>query len=180
MSAMGTGFRRHDARKTSNPTNFRTEKPASPWSGGSAEPHMRRLAQAYVEGEFAVDRQVEDVLGGSDYGISGIGNTLSRPQGELARYIVAPPNTANAGSRPIDIITSGTIDNSGTARVRRPAVLAATISFGKNNPVRGRARLRRLSRDVRTLRAVPHRAGRREALRHEPSLRRWPRITGSR
>ena len=41
------------------------------------------------------------------------------PQGELAMHLVAPPNTSNAGSRPIDLIVSGTIDNSGTARARQ-------------------------------------------------------------
>src|SRR6516165_6263964 len=40
------------------------------------------------------------------------------PQGELAMHLVAPPNSSNAGSRPIDIIVNGTIDAAGTARVR--------------------------------------------------------------
>lgn len=41
------------------------------------------------------------------------------PQGELAMRIVAPPNSSNAGSRFIDIITNGAIDNAGTARARQ-------------------------------------------------------------
>jgi hypothetical protein len=41
------------------------------------------------------------------------------PQGELAMRILAPPNSSNAGSRPIDIIVNGTIDGTGTARVRQ-------------------------------------------------------------
>jgi hypothetical protein len=41
------------------------------------------------------------------------------PQGELAMGILAPPNSSNAGSAPIDISVSGTIDDTGTARVRQ-------------------------------------------------------------
>ena len=41
------------------------------------------------------------------------------PQGELALRVVAPPNTSNAGSHPIDIIANGTIDGTGTARARQ-------------------------------------------------------------
>jgi hypothetical protein len=41
------------------------------------------------------------------------------PQGELAMRVLAPPNSSNAGSRPIDIIVNGTIDGTGTARVRQ-------------------------------------------------------------
>jgi hypothetical protein len=41
------------------------------------------------------------------------------PQGELAMHVVAPSNSSNAGSRPIDIIVNGTIDAAGTARVRQ-------------------------------------------------------------
>ena len=40
------------------------------------------------------------------------------PQGELEMHVLAPPNTSNAGSAPIDIITTGAIDGSGTVRVR--------------------------------------------------------------
>jgi hypothetical protein len=38
-------------------------------------------------------------------------------QGELAMRVLAPPNSSNAGSRPIDIIVNGSIDGAGTARV---------------------------------------------------------------
>ena len=41
------------------------------------------------------------------------------PQGELEMHVLAPPNTSNAGSAPIDLITTGAIDGSGTARVRQ-------------------------------------------------------------
>ena len=41
------------------------------------------------------------------------------PQGELEMHVLAPPNTSNAGSAPIDLITTGTIAGSGTARVRQ-------------------------------------------------------------
>jgi hypothetical protein len=41
------------------------------------------------------------------------------PQGELAMRVVAPPNTGNAGSHPIDIIVNGTIDGTGTAHARQ-------------------------------------------------------------
>jgi hypothetical protein len=41
------------------------------------------------------------------------------PQGELAMHLVAPPNTSNAGSRPIDLIVSGAIDSAGAARARQ-------------------------------------------------------------
>ena len=40
------------------------------------------------------------------------------PQGELEMQLVAPPNSSNAGSAPIDIAVTGTIDGSGTARAR--------------------------------------------------------------
>ena len=40
-------------------------------------------------------------------------------QGELEMQVVAPPNSSNAGSAPIDLIVNGTIDSSGTARVRQ-------------------------------------------------------------
>jgi hypothetical protein len=40
------------------------------------------------------------------------------PQGELTMDIVAPPNSSNAGSAPLDISVSGNIDSAGTARVR--------------------------------------------------------------
>ena len=38
------------------------------------------------------------------------------PQGELEMQLVAPPNSSNAGSAPIDLAVSGTIDGSGTTR----------------------------------------------------------------
>jgi hypothetical protein len=41
------------------------------------------------------------------------------PQGQLAMRIVAPPNSSNAGSAPLDIIVNGKLDNTGTARVRQ-------------------------------------------------------------
>ena len=41
------------------------------------------------------------------------------PQGELELQVVAPPNSSNAGSAPIDLVTTGTIDDSGTVRVRQ-------------------------------------------------------------
>jgi len=41
------------------------------------------------------------------------------PQGELAMRVLAPPNSSNAGSQPIDIIVSGSIDSAGTARARQ-------------------------------------------------------------
>jgi hypothetical protein len=40
------------------------------------------------------------------------------PQGQLAMRIVAPPNTSNAGSFPLEINANGTIDSTGTARAR--------------------------------------------------------------
>jgi hypothetical protein len=41
------------------------------------------------------------------------------PRGELEMHIVAPPNTSNAGSAPIDLVTTGTIDGSGTVHARQ-------------------------------------------------------------
>ena len=41
------------------------------------------------------------------------------PQGELELQVVAPPNSSNAGSAPIDLVVSGTIDGSGTVRARQ-------------------------------------------------------------
>jgi hypothetical protein len=41
------------------------------------------------------------------------------PQGELAMRILAPTNSGNAGSSPLDITVSGSIDASGTAHVRQ-------------------------------------------------------------
>jgi hypothetical protein len=41
------------------------------------------------------------------------------PQGELAMRVLAPTNSSNAGSSPIDITVSGSIDSTGTARVRQ-------------------------------------------------------------
>ena len=40
------------------------------------------------------------------------------PQGQLAMSLLAPTNSSNAGSHPIDIIVNGSIDRAGTARVR--------------------------------------------------------------
>jgi len=41
------------------------------------------------------------------------------PQGELEMHVVAPPNTSNAGSAPIDLVVNGTIDGSGTIHARQ-------------------------------------------------------------
>lgn len=41
------------------------------------------------------------------------------PQGELALGLVAPSNSNNAGSQPLNLTVSGNIDTSGTARVRQ-------------------------------------------------------------
>jgi hypothetical protein len=41
------------------------------------------------------------------------------PQGQLQLGLIAPPNTGNAGSHPLDLSVSGQIDNTGTARVRQ-------------------------------------------------------------
>jgi hypothetical protein len=41
------------------------------------------------------------------------------PQGELEMHVVAPPNSSNAGSAPIDLVVNGTIDGSGTVRARQ-------------------------------------------------------------
>jgi len=41
------------------------------------------------------------------------------PQGDLAMHVVAPPNTSNAGSAPIDLVVNGTIDGSGTIHARQ-------------------------------------------------------------
>lgn len=41
------------------------------------------------------------------------------PQGELELHIVAPPNSNNAGSSPIDLVVNGTIDGSGAVRARQ-------------------------------------------------------------
>ena len=34
-------------------------------------------------------------------------------------HVVAPPNTSNAGSAPIDLVVNGTIDGSGTIHARQ-------------------------------------------------------------
>jgi len=41
------------------------------------------------------------------------------PQGELAMGLVAPSNSSNAGSQPLNLKVSGNIDGSGTAHVRQ-------------------------------------------------------------
>jgi hypothetical protein len=41
------------------------------------------------------------------------------PQGELEMHVVAPPNSSNAGSFPIDLVVNGTIDGAGTVRARQ-------------------------------------------------------------
>ena len=41
------------------------------------------------------------------------------PQGELAMGLVAPPNSSNAGSQPLNLSVSGQIDSAGTARIRQ-------------------------------------------------------------
>jgi hypothetical protein len=40
-------------------------------------------------------------------------------QGELAMRVLAPPNSSNAGSAPIDLIVNGTIDGVGTVHARQ-------------------------------------------------------------
>ena len=40
-------------------------------------------------------------------------------QGELAMDLVAPPNSSNAGSQPLNLSVTGQIDSTGTARVRQ-------------------------------------------------------------
>jgi hypothetical protein len=47
-----------------------------------------------------------------------LGGTVG-PQGELELHVVAPPNSSNAGSSPIDLVVNGTIDGSGTVRARQ-------------------------------------------------------------
>jgi hypothetical protein len=42
-----------------------------------------------------------------------------RAAGERAMRLVAPPNSSNAGSAPIDISVSGNIDGTGTVRARQ-------------------------------------------------------------
>jgi len=41
------------------------------------------------------------------------------PQGELAMDLVAPSNSNNAGSQPLNVSVSGQIDSAGTARIRQ-------------------------------------------------------------
>ena len=41
------------------------------------------------------------------------------PQGALAMDLVAPPNSSNAGSQPLNLSVTGQIDSTGTARVRQ-------------------------------------------------------------
>ena len=41
------------------------------------------------------------------------------PQGELAMRVIAPPNSSNAGSFPLDINANGTIDGTGMALARQ-------------------------------------------------------------
>jgi hypothetical protein len=41
------------------------------------------------------------------------------PQGELMMGLVAPPNSSNAGSQPLNLNVTGQIDSTGTARVRQ-------------------------------------------------------------
>jgi len=41
------------------------------------------------------------------------------PRGELAMDLVAPPNSNNAGSQPLNLSVTGQIDSTGTARVRQ-------------------------------------------------------------
>jgi hypothetical protein len=41
------------------------------------------------------------------------------PRGELAMDLVAPPNSSNAGSQPLNLSVGGQIDSAGTARVRQ-------------------------------------------------------------
>jgi hypothetical protein len=41
------------------------------------------------------------------------------PQGELAMGLIAPPNSGNAGSQPLNLSVSGQIDSTGTARIRQ-------------------------------------------------------------
>ena len=41
------------------------------------------------------------------------------PGGDLAMRVLAPPNSSNAGSAPLDIIVNGNIDGAGTARARQ-------------------------------------------------------------
>ena len=41
------------------------------------------------------------------------------PGGDLALRVLAPPNSSNAGSAPLDLIVNGSIDGAGTARARQ-------------------------------------------------------------
>ena len=41
------------------------------------------------------------------------------PQGELAMGLVAPSNSSNAGSQPLNLSVGGQVDSSGTARIRQ-------------------------------------------------------------
>ena len=41
------------------------------------------------------------------------------PQGELTMGLVAPPNSSNAGSQPLNLSMNGQIDSTGTARARQ-------------------------------------------------------------
>jgi hypothetical protein len=41
------------------------------------------------------------------------------PQGALAMDLVAPPNSSNAGSQPLNLSVTGQIDSTGAARIRQ-------------------------------------------------------------
>ncbi|HUC10481.1 MAG TPA: hypothetical protein VL985_08650 [Stellaceae bacterium] len=41
------------------------------------------------------------------------------PQGELAMSLLAPPNSSNAGSQPLNLSVRGQIDSAGTAHLRQ-------------------------------------------------------------
>lgn len=68
-----------------------------------------------VAGPLAVENGRAQYTNATGYRLEG---TIG-PQGQLAMRVLAPNNSNNAGSQPLDIIVNGTIDSAGTARVRQ-------------------------------------------------------------
>ncbi len=101
--------------------------PPSPFDGTYQFVSSAKVDQTYVDrngrtgpcpdrvaGPLTVENGQAQYTSATGYRLTGpVG-----PQGQLVMRALAPTNSSNAGSAPIDIIVNGTIDGAGTARVR--------------------------------------------------------------
>jgi hypothetical protein len=108
------------------------QAPAPPSAGTAFDGTYRFVSSANVNATYTTRNGQTGPCPGRRTGPLHIANGLVRyttttgyklkgtvgPQGELTLGLVAPPNSGNAGSQPLNLSVTGNIDSAGTARVR--------------------------------------------------------------